>query len=321
MKHSITLMLVSLVGIPGFAQEYAPLPEAASGPAVDPEKGYLVEEISDGLYWITDGTYQTIFLTTGEGVIVVDAPPSIGANILNAIAEITDEPITHVVYSHSHADHIGAAAIYPEEAIIIAHEETAELLERSNDPNRPIPDITFSDNSALEVGSQLLELEYRGVNHEPGNIFIYAPAQQVLMLVDVVFPGWTPFPRLALTEDVNGFIAAHDEILSFDFDVFVGGHLTRLGSREDIEIQQEYIMDIVRAAGEANAALDFGAAFAEAAERGAPFNTWAAIQIAFDGVAQQCADAVIPNWVDRLGGVDIFTFDHCWSVSESQRID
>ena len=48
-----------------------------------------------------------------EGVIVVDAPPSIGENILAAIAEVTDEPITHVIYSHSHADHIGAAGIYP----------------------------------------------------------------------------------------------------------------------------------------------------------------------------------------------------------------
>lgn len=321
MKLLTALMFVLLVSLPAFAQEYAPLPEAASGVAIDPEKGYLVEEIGDGLYWITEGTYQTIFLTTGEGVIVVDAPPSIGANILSAIAEVTDEPITHVVYSHSHADHIGAATIYPEEALIIAHEETAALLERSNDPNRPLPDITFDDRSALNVGSQHLELEYRGVNHEPGNIFIYAPAQQVLMLVDVVFPGWTPFPRLALAEDANGFIAAHDEILSFEFDVFVGGHLTRLGTREDVEIQKEYIMDIVQAAGEANAAMDIGAAFAEAAERGAPFNTWAGIQIAFDGVAEDCAEAVIPNWVDRLGGVDIFTFDHCWSISESQRID
>jgi len=62
-------------------------------PTIDPEKGYFVVEISDGLYWLNDFAYQVMFLTTGEGVIVVDAPPSMGENILNAIAEVTDEPL------------------------------------------------------------------------------------------------------------------------------------------------------------------------------------------------------------------------------------
>ena len=52
----------------------APLPETSMGPPIDSSKGYLVEEINDGLYWVTEGAYQTMFLTTGEGVIVVDAP-------------------------------------------------------------------------------------------------------------------------------------------------------------------------------------------------------------------------------------------------------
>jgi len=74
----------------------APLPETAKGPQIDYSKGYLVEEIRDGLYWVTDGAYNTMFLTTGQGVIVVDAPPSIGQNYLNAIAEVTDESITQM---------------------------------------------------------------------------------------------------------------------------------------------------------------------------------------------------------------------------------
>jgi len=99
--------------------ELAPIPKTAFGPAI-PEKGYLVEEIDDGLYWVTEGVYQVMFLTTGEGVIVVDAPPTIGENILKAIEEVTDEPITHVIYSHSHADHIAAASMYPEDAKYIS---------------------------------------------------------------------------------------------------------------------------------------------------------------------------------------------------------
>ena len=60
-----------------------------------------------------DGLYQAMFLTTGEGVIVVDAPPNLGQKLLDAIADTTDEPITHVVYSHGHADHIGSAGLFP----------------------------------------------------------------------------------------------------------------------------------------------------------------------------------------------------------------
>jgi hypothetical protein len=84
------------------------MPDKAKGPTV-PSKGYLVEEIRDGLYWVTDGVYNTMFLVSDEGVIAVDAPPSLGDNYIKAIREVTDQPIKYVVYGHSHIDHIGAA--------------------------------------------------------------------------------------------------------------------------------------------------------------------------------------------------------------------
>jgi glyoxylase-like metal-dependent hydrolase (beta-lactamase superfamily II) len=311
--------------------EFAPVPETAYGPPIDPEKGYFVEELSDGLYWLTEGAYTLIFLTTGEGVIVVDAPPSIGENLLNAIAEVTDKPITHVIYSHSHADHIGAAGLYPEDATYIAQTETAAQLDRSlNDPNRvmpygvatgggpvPLPTVTFDENYTLEVGDQVLELEYRGANHEPGNIYVYAPKQRTLMLVDVIFPGWSPFKDLALAEEIPGYLQAHDEALSFDFDTFIGGHLGRPGTREDVEIQKEYMQDIQVNAAQALQTVDF---FAIAQEVGFA-NPWVLFDTYFDAVAQECADLTEPGWVDRLGGVDVFTFDHCFKMMESLRID
>ena len=33
--------------------QYVPVPDSAKGPAINPEKGYLVEAIGDGLYWAT----------------------------------------------------------------------------------------------------------------------------------------------------------------------------------------------------------------------------------------------------------------------------
>jgi hypothetical protein len=69
----------------------APVPPAAKGPAI-PASGYLVEEIADRVYWLTDGLYQMIFVTTGKGVVAVDAPPTIGNKISRAIATVT--PLT-----------------------------------------------------------------------------------------------------------------------------------------------------------------------------------------------------------------------------------
>ena len=298
-------------------REAAPLPESAKGPQIDFSKGYLVEEIKDGLYWVTDGAYNTMFLTTGHGVIAIDAPPSIGKNYLKAIEEVTDEPITHVIYSHTHNDHIGSAAMFPNGVIIIAHQDSALELKDRNDPNRPIPTVTFEDTYTLEVGTQKLELAYYGPMHKPGNIFIYAPNQKVLMLVDVIFPGWTPFKDLAMAQDVPAFLAAHDKVLEYEFDTFVGGHLTRLGTYDDVQIQKEYFTDIGAAAAKANQEVSFMAIGQEVGFD----NLWLAFQTYADTITQQCTDEVVPKWLDKLGGVDLFTYDHCWKISESQRID
>lgn len=293
------------------------IPENAKGPAIDFEKGYLVQEIKDGLYWLTDGSYQTMFLTTGEGVIAIDAPPSIGEKYLQAISEVTDEPVTHFIYSHNHGDHIGTASIFPSDATYIAHEETAAKLTSSTNQNVPIPTVTFSDDYTLEVGSQTLELSYKGPIHTPGNIFIYAPEQKVLMLVDVVFPGWSPFKNLALAEDVPAYLDAHNLILEYDFDSYIGGHVTRLGTSEDVETQKEYLQDIQDNVQLASQTVDF---FAIAQQTGFE-NPWLLVDTYLDAISKTCADATIPDWVDRLGGVEEFTDDHCFSLYESQRID
>jgi len=295
----------------------ASLPETAMGPQIDYSKGYLVEEIKDGLYWVTDGAYQAMFLTTGKGVIAVDAPPSIGENYLKAIAEVTEEPVTHVIYSHTHNDHVGSISMFPDDAVYIAHQEIVDTLSKRNDPNRPVPTVTFEDKYTLEVGNQKLELAYYGPMHESGNIFIYAPNQKVLMLVDVVFPGWTPFKDLAMAQDVTEFLAAHDKVLEYDFDTFIGGHLTRLGTVEDVQIQKEYFADIQTSAYNANQEISFMKIGQEVGFS----NPWLVFQIYADSITQQCADEVVPKWIDRLGGVDLFTYDHCWKISESQRID
>jgi hypothetical protein len=71
------------------AQDSKRQPEMGGGPTVSPEKGYVVQHVRDGLYWVSDGAYNTMFLVTSNGVIAVDAPPTLGPNYLRAIAEVT----------------------------------------------------------------------------------------------------------------------------------------------------------------------------------------------------------------------------------------
>ena len=300
------------------------IPEAAKGPTI-PAKGYLVQEIRDHLYWVTDGSYNTMFLVTDKGVVAVDAPPSIGKNYLKAIAEVTNKPVTYVIYSHAHLDHIGAAGIFPKNATFIAQQETAAELQRAKSVAKnvsmvpPIPTVTFTKNYTLQIGNQTLKLDYYGVNHLPGNIFIYAPKQKVLMLVDIIFPGWVPFPYLAIAKDVAGFIKAHDIALNnYDFDTIVAGHLTRLGTRNDVIVQKEFVSDLEKAAGKANQEVLFSKI---ASQVGRFDNPWLIFSKYIDAVNEDCVNNMLPKWENRLGGAQQFMSTHCFTMAESGRVD
>src|SRR6478735_6862535 len=148
-RHAFATLLLALGATAAMAA--APLPDVAKGVAIPPDKGYSVKEIKDGLYWVTEGVYDTMFLTTGKGVIVVDAPPSFGDKLLKAVSEVTKEPITYVIYSHAHADHIGGAARYPASATYIAHEQTKARLEEAADPGRPAPYGVFVGGAGVPL--------------------------------------------------------------------------------------------------------------------------------------------------------------------------
>ena len=294
------------------------IPAIAMGPQI-PAKGYLVQEIRDHLYWVTDGMYNTMFLVSNQGVIAVDAPFTIGKNYLKAIAEVTKEPVKIVIYSHAHMDHIGAASMFPVNATYIAQQETASILKDHNDTGVPAPTVTFSTSYTVRLGNQTLILDYKGVNHERGNIFIYAPTQRVLMLVDVVFPGWLPFRDLAIAEDVTGFIKAHGQALSYPFDTLVAGHLTRLGTRQDVVTQMEFVKDLKSSA--MNATKMF-ANFTKIAEQVGGFsNPWLVFKTHDDDVANQCTQTMLAKWNNRLGGTNQYMFSHCEKMAESLRVD
>jgi len=293
-----------------------PVPEIAKGPAV-PAEGYVMDEIADGVFWLSDGAYQNMFVVTDGGVIAIDAPPTLGNNILRAIGRATTKPITAVVYSHEHSDHVGAMSIYPDDVPYYAQRVTAERLLALSDPHRPPATEIFDDTLTIDAGDHSLRLDYPGPNHAEGNVFIYAPEQRVLMLVDVIFPGWVPFSNLALSANVPGFITAHEQALEYDFDTLVGGHVTRPGTPEDVRVQLEYMTDLRVTAEAALSAVDLADTLARVDSE----NVWAVFRAYLDAVAAQTADELVPRWRDRLGGADVFTLPNAWAMAEALRLD
>jgi len=208
--------------------------QSIKNPVID-AKGYYVGSYGGGAYWVTDGLYNSMFIVSDKGVIVVDAPKSYAEKLPDAIREVTDKPVKYFIYSHHHADHTAGSAVFGDDVIRVGHELTAKELQRKNDPNRPVPTITFSDTYTVKLGNQQIELTYPGLQHSPGNVFIYLPKQKVLMLVDVLYPGWVPFENFAVAASVPGFFHAFDQAKEYDFKYFQGGHVGRPGTRKDFE--------------------------------------------------------------------------------------
>jgi glyoxylase-like metal-dependent hydrolase (beta-lactamase superfamily II) len=309
---------------------YAPVPPTASAPPVNSE-GYRVQSFGGGAYMLTDGTYQSAFFVTPKSVIMVDAPPTTGNNILAGIRSVTHLPVSHLIYTHHHADHIGAAYLLANKGVtIIGHELTAYELSLAPDAHRPQPHVTFKDSYTLHVDNQTLQLDYKGAVHDPGNIFVYAPKQKVLVLIDIVFPGWVPFDALAEAQNAPLFIKAHDLILEYDFNYYIGGHLNRVGVRKDVLIQQEYVQDVFNNARTAillsnsppNATNPLSApTIFGPIEAANPNNTWATFIGYIDAVSQYCANVTTEKWLGKLGGADVYTYSHCASMVNSVRID
>ncbi len=302
--------------------QYAPVPESSLGPAVN-EQGYYVGQVERNLYWATDGVYQCGFLTTPDGVILFDAPATIGHNIQRAIDEITtaigvSNKVTHLIHSHHHADHLGASSLFGSDVVRVGHEETRRLLLRDNDPNRPAPEETFQDSRTLEIGGERIELGWHGSNHSPDTSFIYFPNHDTLMLVDVINVGWVPIYTLNLAVDVPGFIAAPEIALGYQWKHLISGHMGRLGSRDDVLLHQQFIGEIVENLREVFTTFDPTVYYQSYWP-----NMWAAVSGHLDEVARRACAPLAAKYAGRIAAVDIDSFvlsTAIW-ILESLRLD
>jgi glyoxylase-like metal-dependent hydrolase (beta-lactamase superfamily II) len=300
--------------------DYAPVPPSALGPALNAQ-GYFVGRVQRNLYWVTDGAYQAAFLTTKDGVVLFDAPPTIGHNLQRAIDQIAavngvSNKVSHIVYSHHHADHVGASSLFGRRVVRVGHIETRRLLARDNDPARPVPDLTFRNHRTLHVGGERIDLAWHGTNHTPDNIYIHFPQHETLMLVDINLPGWVPFNSLNLSEDVPGALAAPANAMSYPWQHYIGGHMGRLGTRNDMVVYQQYLTDITDGVQQALVTVDPTPFFTKYGN-----NTWAAVKTYQDAQVDYAAAPVIKKYTGVLAAADVYTASTAFLILESIRLD
>jgi glyoxylase-like metal-dependent hydrolase (beta-lactamase superfamily II) len=279
---------------------------------IDPNLGYAVKNVGGGVYVISDNGWQSAFLVTDEGVIVFDAPASFGKGIPSAIAKVTDKPIKILVYSHVHKDHIGGSMAFKDiKGIqIVALDSVSDFLKEMNDPDRLLPNVTFKSAKTIKLGGKTVELTRRMYHSPEGDLFIYIPEAKFLMAVDSVTSGYAPFQGFDLTTDFHEYLKMFDEILAYKFDTFVGGHLTDIGTKEDVEITKEYTNDVYNTVKRIHNGLDQGAVVAQAAKTVGPDNEFLLFKQVLDRVANDSVKEIEPRWINRLAGVDVWLPSH-----------
>jgi hypothetical protein len=137
------------------------------------------------------------------------------------------------------------------------------------------------------------------------------------MVVDVVFPGWMPWRRFALAQDIPGYFAQVEEIRRLPFNTLVAGHVARTGTHADVELQSEFMQAVKSAAAKALAATKPGQGLPATAQG----NPWAVFDDYIDRVAARCVDELTPMWANRLAGFDVYVWDQCYVMEQSLRID
>ncbi len=315
--HNPANTISLLADHPDSFRHFAPeLPQMrARAATINTELGLHVSEIEPGLFFVTDLVYQSAFLVTQDAVVVFDAPPSFGPNLRAAI-EMTapDTPITHLVMSHGHSDHNGGGAFFADIADleIVGAVEVAETLAKAPLAGVLAPTRTFEETLDLSVGGVAIELRTATFHAEDTDVIIYLPAQKFLMAIDTITPGEAPFMNFGATTDVSAYLGSFDTFLSYEFEHFLSGHVSVLGTREDVIAARDYAFDVRDTVQglmpmfhgwmmEGLTAVEFQ-------------NANLAYRYAMERIRDTCAGQVIDRWQQTLSVVDLWADSHCETV-------
>ncbi len=278
----------------------------------DLSAGFLTREMTPGVFMVTNGNYQTLFLTTGEGVVLLDAPLPLIEHLETAISDVTDEPLTTLIYSHGHSDHIGGAHLLANDGVeIIAEKGTAHFLAEKADPARPLPTTVFDGEMTLTKGSREIRLIRDDFHTAGGDTVVYLPNEKVLVAIDLLARGWVPLLDFDLTENVYSYMNAFERFLGYDFDHFLSGHTADVADRSDVELTQRYVLDVYQTVKRLHDEISTPELLEEHRD-----SEQAGIKFVIEEVVRRATEELVERWADgTMKGVDLWTESHARAMT------
>jgi glyoxylase-like metal-dependent hydrolase (beta-lactamase superfamily II) len=196
-----------------------------------------ITRVTDDVYRFQNQFHMNMFVITGDGVVVTDPINEAAANWLRGeIAKLTDQPITHLVYSHSHGDHASGGTEYGEVPNVIMQQnapEDIDLVEAT---------IRFSEQMSFVVGNKTFELTYLGPGHGNDMLAMVVRPDNVAFVVDVVSSKrlfYRDFPGA----NVDDWIKQVRTVDGLDFEIMIGGH-GPVGVKSDVADGITYLEEL-----------------------------------------------------------------------------
>lgn len=196
-----------------------------------------VTEIADGVYRLQNNFHYSMVVLTGEGAVVVDPiNPDAATWIKSEVAKLTDKPITHLIYSHSHGDHASGGAALAEGATVIAQSNAPPKIDGVE------PTVRFDETHEFEQGDKSFELTWLGPGHGEDLIVVVVRPGNVAFITDVAAPKRLPWRNMG-GANIDDWIAQIRKVESLDFDIFAPAH-GNMGEKSDAALARQYMEEL-----------------------------------------------------------------------------
>ncbi len=168
-------------------------------------------------------TTTDLFVVTSAGVLVADGQGSLAATkgLVDAIARVTDKPITHVVICSDHGDHTAGNAAFPAGVTYFVHPTSKAILERAAEASRgrgsdawklPASAEVVADKKRLTLGGEEFQILFLGRAHTGGDLSVFLPRQRILFLSETFLNRVFPAMRSAYPTDWLGALAKAEQM-------------------------------------------------------------------------------------------------------------
>lgn len=193
-----------------------------------------ITRVAGDVYRFQNNFHYALVVLTEEGVIITDSINKEAASWLKEeIGKMTDKPITHLIYSHSHGDHASGGKVLAEGAEVIAQKNAPGLIDGVS------PTVRFSKQHEIVSGSKKLELTWLGSGHGEDLIAVVVRPENVAFITDVASPKRLPWRNMG-GANIDDWINQIRVVESLDFEIFAPAH-GNIGVKSDATDARVYM--------------------------------------------------------------------------------